>query len=254
MESQPFSRLSIVYDAIFADVEYTDWCEFSLEVLQELGWLEAKTGYKLLDVACGTGNSALPYLERGFIVSGADASADMLEIAKQKLDNASLFQQSFLELNTGQQYKIITCLFDSLNNLLAPTDLENALQRIYLHLESEGVFVFDCNTPLGVTDLWDDNEFKGEVRLENGLAHYHWTHQALEPNLGEVTAQIWIMDTQGALQQEFSETHLERGYTHTQLETLLQAVGFAETHFYEYPDGADVTSQTPRFWGFAKKT
>ncbi len=251
-EKAPFSSLARVYDAIFADVEYDDWADFSLEVLAELGWLEAREGITMLDLACGTGSSSVPYVQRGFVVSGADMSLDMLSVARAKLPNTEFYHQNFLELHIPKHFQLIICVFDSLNNLLKLADLEQTLERIKTHLLPDGIFVFDCNTPLGVTDLWEDDEFAGEVQLTDGAAHYHWTHQATAQNLGEVTAHIWMMDDQGALLEEFHEVHLERGYSKQELETSLKKVGFLETYFAEYPDGAPVTDQTPRFWGFAK--
>jgi SAM-dependent methyltransferase len=275
-EKAPFSSLAPVYDAIFADVEYDDWADFSLEVLSELGWLEPGAGVTLLDLACGTGSSSVPYIQRGFVVSGVDYSLDMLSVARVKLPNTDFYHQNFLELNIPKRFQMITCVFDSLNNLLEIPDLEATLTRVKAHLEPNGVFVFDCNSPLGVTELWEDNEFAGEVQLESGSAHYHWTHQTKwritglnkddqigaadyhwtqqmpAETLGEVTAHIWIMDDQGAVQEEFHEVHLERGYTPAQLEAALLKAGFLETRFIEYPDGAEVTDQTPRFWGFAR--
>ncbi len=251
-EKAPFSSLARVYDAIFADVEYDDWADFSLEVLSELGWFKRNSKTTLLDLACGTGNSILPYVQRGFLVAGADSSQEMLAVARAKLPNVQFYQQGFLELKLEQRFDLITCVFDSLNNLLELADLEQTLERIKAHLLPNGIFVFDCNTPLGVTNLWEDDEFIGEVQLETGSAHYHWTHQAQASNLGEVTAHIWMMDDQGALQEEFHEVHMERGYTSAQLEAALLKAGFLETHFVEYPDGEVVTDQTPRFWGFAR--
>ncbi len=275
-EKPPFSSLARVYDAIFADVEYDDWADFALTTLETLGWLEPKEGMTLLDLACGTGNSLRPYLQRGFVVSGADSSLMMLEVAQEKFPALEFHHQGFLELDLNKRYHIITCVFDSLNNLLEISDLINALKRIKAHLEPNGVLVFDCNTPLGVTDLWEDNEFSGVVKLPNGSAHFHWTHQTQwritglskdaqigaadyhwtqqmpSEILGEITANIWLMDDQGALQEEFHEIHLERGYTPTQLESALQQAGFLEIRLTEYPDGAPITEETPRFWGFAR--
>jgi SAM-dependent methyltransferase len=256
----PFSSLAPVYDAIFADVEYDDWCEFALSTLQNLGWLETNpalpmletgTALPMLDLACGTGNSLKPYVERGFLVTGADASHAMLEVARQKFPELEFFAQGFLELALPQRFALVTCVFDSLNNLLTTTDLEQTLQRVKAHLLPNGVFVFDCNTPLGVTDLWDDDEFVGDVALPSGAAHFHWTHQAVAHNMGEVTAQIWLMDNTGALLRESTEVHLERGYTPSELETALRAAGFGEVVLLEYPDGETVTEDAPRFWGFA---
>jgi SAM-dependent methyltransferase len=251
-ETAPFSSLAVVYDAIFAEVEYDDWCEFALTTLQNLGWLETHHGVAMLDLACGTGNSLRPYLARGFAVTGADASLEMLAVAQQKYPSLQFAAQGFLELQLKKRFGLVTCVFDSLNNLLETTDLVACFARVKAHLLPEGVFVFDCNTPLGVTDLWDDNEFVGDVGLPEGSAHFHWTHRAVSDNRGEVTAQIWLMDNAGAQVREFSEVHLERGYTPEEVRQALEAAGFAQVTLLEYPDGADVDESTPRFWGFAR--
>jgi SAM-dependent methyltransferase len=252
VESAPFSSLAAVYDAIFADVEYDDWCEFALAMLTRLGWLEVQPHTPTLDLACGTGNSLRPYAARGFDVTGADASPEMLAVAQQKFPSLEFVAQGFLELNLKKRFALVTCVFDSLNNLLTLTDLAACFVRVKAHLLPGGVFVFDCNTPLGVTDLWEDNEFVGDVRLPDGSAHFHWTHRAVSHNNGEVTAHIWLMNNDGALQREFAEVHLERGYTPNEILQALKLAGFLEVVLLEYPDGAPVDANTPRFWGFAR--
>lgn len=246
----PFSSLAPVYDVIFADVEYDDWCEFALSTLQNLGWLEEHTS--ILDLACGTGNSLAPYVQRGFRVVGADKSQDMLAVAQQKFPDLEFIAQGFLELDLPERFGLVLCVFDSLNNLLSGEELEACFTRVKQHLLPNGAFVFDCNTPLGVTDLWDDDEFVGDVALPNGAAHFHWTHQAIAANLGQVSAHIWLMDNAGALQREFTEVHLERGYTPKEVQNALAKAGFLEITLLEYPDGAPTGEDTPRFWGFAR--
>ena len=46
------------------------------------------SGHRLLDVACGTGKSFLPMLERGWEVTACDISPSMLELARAKAGDA----------------------------------------------------------------------------------------------------------------------------------------------------------------------
>jgi SAM-dependent methyltransferase len=254
IQSPPFSNLARVYDAIFDDVEYDDWCAFTLETIQALGWRHFGAGTSVLDLACGTGSSTLPYSERGFEIVGVDMSADMLEVAREKLPGVEFIQQNFLELNLESRFDLIICVFDSLNNLLESSDLEQTFARVLSHLKPGGVFAFDCNTPLGVAELWDDDRFEGEIVRDEGSARFLWTHRTLESGLGEVTARCWIMDAHGKLEQEFEEVHLERGYDRAELESMLKRVGLTDLHFCEYPDGAEVNDTSPRLWGFVRAT
>jgi len=53
----------------------------STEFIERLG---LKAGEKVLDVACGTGNTALPAARAGAIVTGVDIAHNLLEQAHQR--------------------------------------------------------------------------------------------------------------------------------------------------------------------------
>lgn len=50
--------------------------------------LDLKPGAKVLDVACGTGNSAIPLAKRGADVTGVDIAENLLEQARQRAQDA----------------------------------------------------------------------------------------------------------------------------------------------------------------------
>ncbi|NJK45725.1 MAG: class I SAM-dependent methyltransferase [Pleurocapsa sp. SU_196_0] len=248
--AQPFTSLARVYDAIFSDVEYDDWCAFTIDQLAT-DWAGATlepAEVRVLDLACGTGSSTVPYVGCGYAVTGVDLSAQMLEVAREKLSGVNFVQQNFLELTLPERFHLVTCVFDSLNNLTDAADLERAFARVYAHLESGGWFVFDCNTRLGVRDLWDDGRFEGEAITDGGSVRFLWEHEFLEETgLGQVTATCWGDGF------SFSEVHLERGYDPAELSAMLERVGFADVRCVEYPDAAVPTPDSPRVWVFASK-
>ena len=250
--TEPFTELAHVYDAIFADIEYKEWCAFVLEVLAARGWQPDPTDTQVLDLACGTASSTVPYAQRGFQVSGADAAIAMLEVARAKLPNVVFHHQGFLELDLPDRFGLIVCVFDSLNNLTDPADLERAFARVYQHLESGGWFVFDANTRMGLRELWDDDRFEGEVLTEDGPARFVWTHR-FDPKteLGHITAHCQIHTDHGL--KAFTEEHTERGYDPPELRDMLERTGFACVEFLEYPDASLPTMESPRVWAFARK-
>ena len=255
MTNAPFSRLARVYDAIFSDVEYDDWCAFTLEVLETLDWI-GKTlppeHVRMLDLACGTGGSTAPYVAHGFHVTGADASEAMLEVARAKLPQVQFVRQGFLELDLPERFHLVTCVFDSLNNLTDAADLERCFARVFHHVLPGGWFVFDLNTSFGVRDLWDDDRFEGEVRTPDGPAHFLWTHR-FDPvtKFGHITARCEVWTERGF--ETFTEHHVERGYDPTEVTPILERVGFHRVRFMEYPDQAVPSVDSPRVWGFARK-
>ncbi len=248
-ERPPFTALAAVYDAIMDEVEYDDWAEFILELLNQ----ENAKPKTVLDLACGTGNSTLPFVNRGYQVWGIDASSEMLEVARQKLPEVPFLEGTFshfaLPSTMPQRFDLVTCLFDSLNNLLEPAALQVALERIYNHLEPGGWLAADLNTRLGVRELWEGDALEGvAITSEHQEVHYHWSHH-YDPatELGTVQACCRMGD------REFLEQHTERGYDPDELQRMCLAAGFARVLLYEYPDFATPDEESPRVWVFASR-
>ena len=65
-------------------------------------------------------------------------------------------------------FDLITCVFDSLNNLVAEGDLLAALKRAQAHLAPGGLLAFDVNTRLGVRELWEGDSIEGLEALPDG--------------------------------------------------------------------------------------
>ncbi|MFD2286073.1 methyltransferase domain-containing protein [Pedobacter petrophilus] len=69
----------IVWDATLYNKQHHFVSDYGADVLQ---WLAPKSNEHILDVGCGTGQLAAQIAESGAIVSGTDASADMIANAK----------------------------------------------------------------------------------------------------------------------------------------------------------------------------
>jgi SAM-dependent methyltransferase len=247
--AQPFSSLASVYDAMFSDVDYGDWCAFTVANISPwAGDTLPPDAVRVLDLGCGTGESMRPYIGCGFHVTGVDASREMLTVARAKFPDVPFHQQRFESLTLETRFHLAVSVFDSLNNLTDPIDLERTFGRVHTHLEPGGWFVFDCNTRLGVRDLWDDGRFEGEVVRDGRSVRFEWTHQFLEDSgLGEVTARCW---GEGFA---FTEVHLERGYDPAELTAMLGRAGFSHVMCMEYPDAAAPDADSPRVWVFARR-
>ena len=75
-------------------------------------------------MACGTGKSFLPLLERGFDVTACDQCPAMLDIAASKVDGRVTFHcRDLRDLDPIGEFDLITCLDDVANYLTEPGDL-----------------------------------------------------------------------------------------------------------------------------------
>jgi SAM-dependent methyltransferase len=130
------------YDAFTADSDYEKWTANVLELAADLGL----RGRKLLDLACGTGKSFVPFLERGFDVVGCDQSEAMLAEAARKAPEVELLRADVRELPEIGSFDLVTCFDDSLNYLLEEGDLARALDGVARNLSPLGIALFDLNT------------------------------------------------------------------------------------------------------------
>jgi len=132
------------YDAFTAGSDYERWTGHVLGLAHELGL----SGTRLLDVACGTGKSFLPFLARGFAVTGCDVEPAMLAAARAKAPDVELVAADMRELPALGSFDLVTCFDDSLNHLPGEDELARALASIAVNLAPAGLLVFDLNTLL----------------------------------------------------------------------------------------------------------
>ena len=138
-----YDDLAEHYDALTAQHDYDAWTR-DIEPLARAAGLR---GRRLLDVACGTGKSFLPFLERGFEVAACDLSPAMVARAAAKAQGrARLSVHDMRALPRLGAFDLVTCLDDAANYLVTPAELTAALTGMRRNLAPGGLVVFDANT------------------------------------------------------------------------------------------------------------
>ncbi len=131
------------YDSFNRRYMYRRWTGVLLEKVEEAGI----GGKQLLDVACGTGFSFIPLLERGWRVTGCDISPAMVAVARAKVgDRANLLVADMRELPALGRFDLIWAVGDPINHLLSIEELEAALAGMRRNLAGDGIALFDANT------------------------------------------------------------------------------------------------------------
>jgi SAM-dependent methyltransferase len=158
------------YDAFTHGVyQYERWTGRLLAQAQKCG-LE---GNRLLDVACGTGLSFLPMLERGWQVTGCDLSPAMIEVARAKVgDEVELQVADMRDLPLLGEFDLIWSLNDSLNYLLSVEEMRSALRSMARNLAPRGILLFDLNTLRTFRSFFSEDQTR-----ETDGKRFVWTGQ-----------------------------------------------------------------------------
>lgn len=145
-EIAPYSRLAEIYDHVMRHVDYVHWAHYVSSLFDR----HKIAPDCILDLACGTGSLAIEMKRRGFDVLGADGCGEMVDIAKQKvldLQYPILFHhRNLLDLGDLPACDAALCLYDSINYLMSPEMMSQALEEAYRVVTHGGIFIVDVCT------------------------------------------------------------------------------------------------------------
>lgn len=135
----PYEQFSRFYDLVMGDRSKA--ANFTRSLI-ERHKPEART---VLEIACGTG-AILGFLADTYEVAGLDRSRQMLALARKKLPHMRFYRQGMTNFRIAKKFDAIVCVFDSINHLLSFGEWKKVFRRVELHLNDDGIFVFDVNT------------------------------------------------------------------------------------------------------------
>jgi SAM-dependent methyltransferase len=136
------------YDAI-AGLYHDLWADWYLpaacRALETLFFSQIPNGASVLDVCCGSGHVTRELVQRGYRVTGVDASAELITRARAELPTVDFQIMDARRLCLGCQYDAALSTFDSLNHVLSLIGLRQVFAGVMQALTPGGLFVFDMN-------------------------------------------------------------------------------------------------------------
>jgi SAM-dependent methyltransferase len=113
--------------------------------------LARQQGGPLLELACGTGQLAIPIARAGIPTTGLDRSGPMLATANTRALAAGVsidfVQGDMRDFDMGRRFTLIFVARNSLTHLLSARDLLSAFTAVKGHLAPNGIFAFDVFNP-----------------------------------------------------------------------------------------------------------
>jgi trans-aconitate methyltransferase len=127
-----------------------------------LGWLAPQKDEHILDVGCGTGTLTEKIAETGAIVTGIDASPEMIAKAKQAYNNIEFFVKDATDFSFAEKFDAAfsNATFHWIK------DQQRLLQSIYNNLKQRGRLVYEMGAKHNIESI--HNAVK-KVLIEEGF-------------------------------------------------------------------------------------
>ncbi len=245
-----FGPVSPFYDTLMAGVPYRFWMDYLEKVWKRHG----QSPHTVLDLACGTGTVSRLLAGRGYVPTGVDLSAGMLEAARTRASAEGLaipfIQQDAAALDLGAaRFDAAICFFDSLNYILEPERLQSAFARVCTHLPPGGSFFFDVNTEYALAE----GMFNQSCTRKDEALHYRWRSR-YNPETRLCTVRMSFSFDPGTGERErFTEVHRQRAYSKDELTAWLRAAGFSDMFVYDAYSLDPPKKRSDRLFYFAVK-
>lgn len=219
-----FRDVAAIYDSLMTVVPYRQWIDYVERIWKRYHCQP----HRVLDLACGTGNTTLELARRGYEVVGVDYSAAMLREARRKAPEIVFYEQDARQLSLPGRFDACVCLFDSLNYILEWEGLVAAMAGVARHLEPGGLFVFDLNAIRAL----EEGMFTQAGHGRDASVAYVWqSHYFPESRLCRVDMRFLVHEAVGS--RQFTETHWQRGYTIEEVTRALSEAGLRPLAVYD---------------------
>jgi ubiquinone/menaquinone biosynthesis C-methylase UbiE len=231
IQKQPiYSKLAELYDHIMSDVDYAYWAEYIDDLLHQ----HHPAPTTITELSCGTASLTLELSKLGdYTLQACDASQDMVRVGRKKLNALtspiSCFQASFNNLMAIRDQDALISVFDSINYLLQPGEIEHFFHEAAKCLTVNGLLIFDFSTPKNSIEAVQHlNEIEGDY---HDLRYYRTS--SFDPKQNIHTNSFEIIDRKLSDNQTWIEVHQQRAYELDQIKKLLNKSPLKPLAFYD---------------------
>lgn len=213
------------YDA-FAWFYHRHWAKeflpWAVEVLDRVLCPEVPAPARILDVCCGTGAIARHLTERGYTVTGLDASLEQVRCAMP----GAFFVADAGRFATRPVFDAAISTFDSLNHILDGEQLGAAFRNVNGSLRPGGVFVFDMNLESAYGPTWDDTA----MTLDEEHACFLRGKYDPATRLGSTLVTLFRKEEEW---RRYDAEVRQRWYPEEELHGMLARAGFAKVEQFD---------------------
>jgi SAM-dependent methyltransferase len=129
----------------------------ALSALEQLVLPHVPANASILDLCCGTGQLAQVLTAKGYMITGADGSEEMLQYARQNAPTVKFVLADARSFKLPDTYHAVISTFDSLNHIMSLDELTSVFRNVHAVLKEGGLFLFDLNMEDSYRATWGDS-------------------------------------------------------------------------------------------------
>lgn len=224
-----YRKFAEIYDVVMRQIDYVTW-ESHVTTLAKRWRPEIRD---ILSVACGTGSLEVLLAQRDYNVFCLDLSEDMLRIAERKFevlpDKPQTKCACMTNFDLAKQFDVVLCLYDSLNYLTKPDQVQDAFRCAHAHLHPGGIYIFDVTTEYNILQHFAEYTFAENL---DGFS-YIWDNAY---NIGTklCTSEVTIFEEiEPGIYRRHDERHDQRMYPTKDIRRWLEQAGFKLLGIYD---------------------
>jgi SAM-dependent methyltransferase len=233
-----FDAYAAYYDLLYTDKDYREEAEYVHQLIGQ----HLQPASSILDLGCGTGKHANEFFKLGYTVAGVDKSARMITIAQQQFgsDNIKFIEADIRSVRTNRKFDVVVSLFHVMSYLTEDIDLEQTFETAAVHLNKQGLFIFDCwygpgvvDDPPVVTTKKMDNEL---IEVER-IARPYMYH---DKKIVNVEFQVHVKQKDEETLHTIKEEHKMRYLFSSEVKSLAAKKGLNVIAAYKWLDLEDI--------------
>ena len=242
-------------DYLFPPEKVDEQAPEQVDQLLALFDFDLDSGARVLDVPCGVGRHAVEFAERGFDVTGVDATEEYLAAARERAreagvdvstdaeGNVEFVHADMREFSRPETFDAMYNLYTSFGYFEDRADDERTARNFYESLKPGGTLVMSLTSKEVLAGKFEKRtwgERDGAYVLEEHEVTDDWSWMENR----------WIVVEDGEV-REFTVSH--RLYSAYELAELLKRVGFGEVAVYGDLDGSAYDESANRLVVVAQK-
>jgi len=239
--SKPFGEgYAKLYDCLYAAKDYGTEVDNLVAILRANN---ITRGARILDYGCGTGRHAIELASRGYIVTGADISPAMIEIARERCRNKAEIVNVAELPQVESTFDAVVSMFDVFSYITEVSAAISFLGNLRFHCKPEGVVLFDTWHLAGLINDPPKVSIK-TISCPDEASFLRTTNPETDWLDGVSTLHISITPMHETDGDTTIETHTVRAWTATELRCLAITAGLDVQEIVGSPGLSDQANES----------